>query len=160
MLQGFDYGNSPAQIEHVDFKGKTIIHTTSAGTQGLTNASSADEIITGSFVNAKAVARYILSKNPEELSLVAMGYEGRIPSDEDTLCARYIESIIVNKPFELVKVEEILRSGSGKRFFDPANQAWSPQRDFHLCMYFNRFDFVLRAEKNPGGSLHLVRIPC
>ena len=33
-IDGFDYGNSPSQIEHVDFTGKTVIHTTSAGTQG------------------------------------------------------------------------------------------------------------------------------
>ena len=73
---GFDYGNSPARIENVDFTGKTIIHTTSAGTQGIVNAVRADEIITGSFVNAKAVARYIGDKNPENVSLVCMGDEG------------------------------------------------------------------------------------
>ena len=49
---GFDYGNSPANIEQVDFSHKTIVQTTSAGTQGLVNAVHADEIITGSFVNA------------------------------------------------------------------------------------------------------------
>ena len=38
MLAGFDYGNSPAKIEHIDFTNKTIVHTTSAGTQGIANA--------------------------------------------------------------------------------------------------------------------------
>ena len=59
IVPGFDYGNSPANIEHIDFSGKNIIHTTSAGTQGIVNAVNADEIITASFVNATAVARYI-----------------------------------------------------------------------------------------------------
>lgn len=49
-VEGFDYGNSPAEIEEVDFSGKTVVHTTSAGTQGLVGAVQADEIITGSFV--------------------------------------------------------------------------------------------------------------
>ena len=31
ILPGFDYGNSPSQIKDVDFTGKTVIHTTSAG---------------------------------------------------------------------------------------------------------------------------------
>ena len=35
--------------------GKTVIHTTSAGTQGIANALNASEIITGSLVNAKAI---------------------------------------------------------------------------------------------------------
>ena len=50
ILPGFDYGNSPSQTENVDFQGKILIHTTSAGTQGLvhTCAAGADEIITGS----------------------------------------------------------------------------------------------------------------
>jgi len=47
--EGFDYGNSPTQIENVDFTDKTIIQTTSAGTQGIANATNADEIITGGF---------------------------------------------------------------------------------------------------------------
>ena len=30
ILPGFDYGNSPSQLEHADLTGKTVIHTTSA----------------------------------------------------------------------------------------------------------------------------------
>ena len=30
ILPGFDYGNSPSQTEHADFRGKILIHTTSA----------------------------------------------------------------------------------------------------------------------------------
>ena len=33
ILPGFQYGNSPSQIADVDLEGKTLIHTTSAGTQ-------------------------------------------------------------------------------------------------------------------------------
>lgn len=68
ILPGFDYGNSPSQTEHADFQGKILIHTTSAGTQGLvhTCAAGADEIITGSLVNASAIASYIANRNPSE----------------------------------------------------------------------------------------------
>jgi len=45
-LPGFDFGNSPTHIEHVSFKGKTIVHTTSAGTQGIVNARNAADILT------------------------------------------------------------------------------------------------------------------
>src|SRR5690606_17237699 len=72
---GFDFGNSPSAIESVDFTSKTVVHTTSAGTQGIVNAVGADEIITGSFVNAQAIIDYIRMKDPAEVSLVCMGWQ-------------------------------------------------------------------------------------
>ena len=59
IIEGFDFGNCPTDLEHVDLTGKTVVHTTSAGTQGIANAANADEIISGSLVNASAVAEYI-----------------------------------------------------------------------------------------------------
>ena len=84
---GFDYGSSPTEIEAVDFRNRTIVQTTSAGTQGIASADEADEIITGSFVNAWAIVSYIRLKAPEKVSLVCMGQEAIEPSDEDSLCA-------------------------------------------------------------------------
>lgn len=158
MLPGFDYGNSPAQIEQVDFAGKTVIHTTSAGTQGIVNAIHAEEIITGSFVNAKAVAKYIMSKNPAELSFVCMGLEGNISAYEDIFCAMYIKSILTNKQFKLEPVVEKLKNTTGKKFFEPENQEWGPKRDFYLCLQPDRFDFVLKVEKQESGNLYLRKI--
>lgn len=51
--EGFDYGNSPSQTRNADLSGKKIVHTTSAGTQGIVNAVHAEEILTGSLVNAR-----------------------------------------------------------------------------------------------------------
>ena len=56
ILPGFDMGNSPSQMSTVDVAGKTVVHTTSAGTQGIANAVFADEILGGSLVNARATA--------------------------------------------------------------------------------------------------------
>ena len=59
MPEGFDFGNSPSQIEGIDFKEKTVVQTTSSGTNGIISAKNADEIITGSFVNAASIVKYI-----------------------------------------------------------------------------------------------------
>lgn len=93
---GFEYGNSPTQIENLDFTDKTLVQTTSAGTQGIVNATKAKEIITGSFVNAQAIIRYIKKQKPETVSLVAMGGEGVRSADEDRLCAEYIHTYLLN----------------------------------------------------------------
>ncbi len=81
-----------------NLQGKTIVHTTSSGTQGIANAKNADEIITGSFVNAGAIVRYIQKVKPEKVSLVCMGYACEYPTDEDTLCAEYIKNELEGIP--------------------------------------------------------------
>jgi 2-phosphosulfolactate phosphatase len=147
ILEGFDVGNSPAQIENMNLIGKTIIHTTSAGTQGLANATESDEIITGSLVNARAIATYIKSKNPKEISLVCMGWEATSQTEEDNLCAKYIKSILENSPIHIEKEIEKLKVTSGAKFFDVKQHDVFPQRDFDLCTDVDKFDFVLKLIK-------------
>ncbi len=146
-VPGFDFGNSPTHIMNQDFTGKTIVMTTSSGTKGIANASGADEIITGSFVNAEAIVRYIQLRNPAVVSLVCMGYEGRYPTQEDTFLAEYVRDKLLNIETDFGKMKEILRTGDGARLLDPANHQWSPASDFELCLEPNRFDYILRIEK-------------
>ena len=155
--EGFDFGNSPSQLVAEKITGKTLVHTTSSGTQGIANATNAAEIITGSFVNADAIARYIQQQNPAVVSLVCMGYACEYPTDEDTLCAEWIKNELEGQPNDFAAMVEIIRTGSGARFFDPEKQSWSPQADFELCLALNRFDFVLKVE-NDGKMNHLKRI--
>lgn len=154
--EGFDFGNSPSLLVAEKIAGKTLVHTTSSGTQGIANATNAPEIITGSFVNAGAIVRYIRQQNPAVVSLVCMGYACEYPTDEDTLCAEWIKNELETPPGlpsrggekskRFAEMVEIIRYGSGARFFDPGKQSWSPQADFELCLDLNRFDFVLKVE--------------
>ncbi|MBQ3562248.1 MAG: 2-phosphosulfolactate phosphatase [Clostridia bacterium] len=157
ICEGFDYGNSPSQIKDIDFSGKTIIHTTSAGTQGIANAKNADVILTGSLVNAKAVARYIKQLNPENVSLVCMGLEAKAETEEDTLCAEYIKSILEGNGFDLEKGVESLKYTSGAKFFDEQNDIF-PEEDFHLSTKADIFNFVLRVEKDENGLNYVKKI--
>ena len=151
---GFDYGNSPSTISKEQVAGKTIIHTTSAGTQGVVNAVGASEIITGSLVNAKAVAEYIMAKQPEVVSLVCMGNGGVRPAAEDELCAEYIKSILEGKEFPdfEIRVAE-LRNNGGEHFFDQARQEIFPEADFWMCVKYNLFPFVIRVERDELGFI-------
>lgn len=156
---GFDFGNSPSQLLTANLAGKTIVHTTSSGTQGIANANNADEIITGSFVNAGAIVRYIQQKQPKTVSLVCMGYACEYPTDEDTLCAEWIKNELENKPNNFVQMVETIRDGSGARFFDHEKQSWSPQADFNLCLNLSRFNFILKVEQDSDlNYLKLIEI--
>ena len=157
MLEGFNYGNSPSQIEKADLSNKTIVHTTSAGTQGIENAINADVILTGSLVNAKAIAEYIKKNNFKEVSLVGMGIETLYEAEEDTLCALYIKSLLEDKPLlDMNERIEHLKSTTGKKFFDEAQQSVFPKDDFRLSTDLNRFNFVLKVERRADG-LNIVK---
>lgn len=147
ILPGFHYGNSPYDVDQVDFYGKTILHTTSAGTQGIANAKGADTIITGALVNAKAIAQYILRNKFEEVSLVCMGLGGIEETEEDTLCAKYIESLLLGNELDISKEILQLRYTSGAKFFDEKQEDF-PKEDFAYCTQLNKFNFVLEVVKD------------
>lgn len=149
---GFEFGNSPSTVVPEAVKGKTILHTTSAGTQGIVNATEASEIITGSLVNAKAVAEYIKKKNPETVSLVCMGNAGVRPAAEDELCAEYIKSLVegVELPAFEKRVADLQKHG-GEHFFDENRQEIYPKEDFFMCIKYDKFPFIIHVEKDERG---------
>ncbi|HBC80108.1 MAG TPA: 2-phosphosulfolactate phosphatase [Bacteroidales bacterium] len=157
-IKGFDFGNSPTEIIKADLSGKTVIHTTTAGTNGIANASDADSIITGSFVNATAVAKYIRETGPSCVSLIAMGYRAHKSAEEDLLCAEYLEALIRDRTLDIRPRIANLRETSGRRFFRPENIEFSPPTDFFLCTMLNRFNFILKAQKRFDGNFDMEKI--
>lgn len=151
-LEGFDFGNSPASVNGVDFTGKDVVHTTSAGTQGLAAASQADILYAVSLVNAAATAKVISAGRPSQVSLVCMGWEGKRNTEEDLLCAEYIKSLLEGRPLSNIRtLAEELRYTEGKKFFDPMQADVFPEPDFWLCADPDRFDFAIEAVPCDNG---------
>ncbi len=154
--KGFDYGNSPAEIQHVSFADKTVILTTTAGTRGLAHAMTADEVITGSFVNAGAVAAYIKRKNPKRVTFFCT--DDWHSENEDVMCAKYIESVLTGKPMNFSEIRNYMQSHPSADGFllHPVTQ-WGP-RDFAMCLTLDVFPFVIRAEKGNPIALHTSNV--
>jgi 2-phosphosulfolactate phosphatase len=162
-LPGFDCGNSPTELQRFDMRGRTLIHTTHSGTQGLASATAADEVLTGALVNAGAIARYARACAPATVTLVRMGHEARERCDEDDLCAQILRDRIAGCAAEVQDshdVRERLRgAASAAKFFDPACD-WAPEADFELCTQLDAFDFVLRLEAAEAGPcLRRIDVP-
>ncbi len=156
QVTGFDYGNSPHEIREVDFTGVTVVQTTSAGTRGLMLAGNADEILPGSFVMADAIVEYIRQRNPEVVSLVAMGWGGVRKAPEDELLAEYIEMRLKGEEPDFAAMkEEIRRHPEGAKFFDKEQETFV-EGDFHAAMDINRFSFCLKLV--PGEPSYMVKI--
>ena len=146
IVEGFDYGNSPYDASLADFTGRTVIQRTGAGTNGVVNARGAEERVLGSFVMAEAIVRYIKRKDPDVVSLVAMGNVGVEPNEEDESCAEYIEGRLRGEKPDFNEMRRRIRAApSGAKFFDPARPQFR-EEDFHLALELDRFGFVLRVE--------------
>jgi 2-phosphosulfolactate phosphatase len=147
QIQGFDYGNSPYEISKAKLHGKKIIQTTSAGTQGIALAKDASEVLPGSFVISDAIVRYILENDPDEVSLIGMGWGGRVKSVEDEACADYIEKKLKGEEPDFEKMRKRIRSNpEGAKFFDPAQPQFR-EEDYHYAMDLNKFSFCMKVEK-------------
>lgn len=152
IMPGFDIGNSPSELMNINIAGKTIVHTTSAGTQGIANAINADEILGAGLVNAYATAEYIRRSGAQEVSLVCMGLEALSPTEEDTLCAEYIKSILENTYMDMASEIEMLKKTSGAKFFDKSQNNVFPEKDFYLCTETDKFNFVMKLDYVSHGS--------
>ncbi len=158
-LPGFHFGNSPARIAAAPLAGRTLVHTTHAGTQGVTQADVADEVLTGSLVNAAAIVRYLRRQTPAVVSIVRMGHEARERSVEDDLCAELLATRLAGRDYDTSELAARLRAApAAAKFFDPA-ASWAPEADFALCASVDRFDFVLRlAAADAEGVRALQRL--
>ena len=83
-IEGFDLGNSPEEYTPERVRGKTVVFTTTNGTQALLHVTRARQIVLGAFVNATAVVQHIFGQ--EEVHLLCAGTDGQ-PTDEDSMLA-------------------------------------------------------------------------
>jgi len=159
-LEGADLGNSPSHIiqkGEVYFKDKTVIHRTTAGVTGVSSAyDNADEIILGSFVMARAVAAYIHKKNPDRVTLVAMGDRAQTKSPEDETCADYFEHLLAGRPYNPVKAfKDIVFQKTAQKFIQ-GTKKYLPREDPLFCLQQDLFDFVLTV-KRLGDELEIFK---
>ena len=142
---GFDLGNSPVEAETTNLKGRTVVLTTSAGSKSIVAAANAAEtVITGSFVNAGSVIRWLEKHCPRDVTLVAAGVGGTVATPEDDLAASYLERRLhgdSRAPDDLFA--EIRRHPEARKFLDP-EQPQYPPADLEFCLRVDVFDVVPR----------------
>lgn len=87
VIEGLQYGNSPAEYPERFIKGKTLVLTTTNGTKLLHMAlnAGAESIVTGSFPNLSSVCNHLVARNKNVL-LCCSGWKDRF-NLEDTLFA-------------------------------------------------------------------------
>src|SRR5580765_2276180 len=85
MIEGFDLGNSPLEYVAERVAGRTLIFTTTNGTEAMLHAARAPAAATAALVNVVAAARWALDQD-RDLTVLCAG-ERRAFSLEDAVCA-------------------------------------------------------------------------
>ena len=143
-IAGFDVGNSPSAIEHLDLSGRRVVQRTSSGTQGVVAATNARQVVLGSFVIAEATVRY-LESDAGDVTVVSMGERGVLASSEDDACAEYIASRLRGARPDVAPIVAALWANE-----DPSWPEWFPRRDAELACQVDRFDFALPVTREDG----------
>jgi 2-phosphosulfolactate phosphatase len=147
---GFDFGNSPFDVSHIDFRGKTLIQRSSAGTQGIVAARQADRLYAAALVTATATAQALRAGASDRISLVAMGDHGIARTNEDELCALHLRNLLQGRSGNAEAVcEVILAGGEAARFHDPARSYLNPA-DLDIALAIDRYDFAIRVTMEAG----------
>lgn len=157
-LPGFDCGNSPTEVLAAQPAGRTLIHTTHAGTQGLMAASRvASRVFTGALVNLSATVAAVRALEPAEVTVIAMGHEARERCLEDDLCRDLIIAALGGRPANPGDLVARLRAApAAAKFFDPEAD-WAPEGDFALCASLDAVPFAVVLETSSLGRPILRR---
>jgi 2-phosphosulfolactate phosphatase len=156
---GFDFGNSPFEISTVDFRGKTIIQRTSAGTQGITAARRAHRLYAAALVTAEATSRGLRLGSADRIALVAMGENGIERTDEDELCAIHLRNRLEGRRSDADAIRRIiLAGGAAQRFHDPARPYLHPE-DVDIALDIDRYDFAVRVDFEDGLPVARIERP-
>ncbi len=79
-IEGFDFGNSPAEYTTERIGGRRLVFTTTNGTRAMNQCRDAGRILLASFVNLTAVAEALVEE--EAIEIVCAGTDGRIGRDD------------------------------------------------------------------------------
>ena len=148
--EGFDFNNSPSQVSRADVKGKTIIQSTRAGTVGMTAATEADQLYGGSLAVASATVEAVQRLDPSLVTIVAMGSEGRIRTDEDEQCALFMRNLLQGVTPDHESVRSLVLAGSeARKYGNPATPHF-PTEDRDIAVSIDSHDFAIRAAPEDG----------
>jgi len=147
---GFDFGNSPFEVSEIDFRGKAIIQRTSAGTQGILAARQAQSLFAGSLVTASATARAMLAETPHRITLVAMGYNAVVRTDEDELCALHLRNLLEGRTGDSQAMRQLILAGG------EATRPYFHPRDLDIALDVDRYNFAIRVRTEDGRPVARV----
>lgn len=146
----FDLGNSPSEVRDLDLAGRTLVHRTSAGTQGLARTVGSGTVFAASFVTAAATARHLRELAPGSVTFVITGASLGRDGDEDLACAELIAARLRGQDPDPAPYLARVASSDAGRSFAPGGADWAPPADLAMACEVDRFAGAFTASPADG----------
>jgi len=96
VVDGFKYGNSPlSYINNPEVNGKTLVLTTTNGTQAIDAAKNDGDLVIGSFCNLKVLTEWLIKENQDVMILCA-GWKNRLNLEDSLFAGAVVDGLIEN----------------------------------------------------------------
>ncbi len=92
-IDGFDYGNSPAEYSRDHVEGKLLAFTTTNGTKALLASRNAQTILIGAFLNRAAIVER-LGSDSSAIHLVCAGTDGVITGEDVLFAGAVVDDLV------------------------------------------------------------------
>ena len=153
---GFDLGNSPAEVLEADVEGRVLVQRTSGGTRCVRAAltSGATAVYAASLVVATATAHAVAAA--PTVTIIASGRNGVEPVFEDTATAMLIGDLIDGhgEPRTVAAQVRVCESATWL-----TESTWAHPDDVRLATDVDRFDFAMECSLMADGSAELRAVP-
>jgi 2-phosphosulfolactate phosphatase len=91
-IEGFDMGNSPQHFYTPALKGKTIVLSTTNGTDAILAALAGEMVLIGSFLNLTALCKKLIELN-KEVVLLCAGWKNKFNLEDTTFAGAIIHKV-------------------------------------------------------------------
>ncbi len=95
-LEGFDFGNSPASYQNEKIVGKTIVMSTTNGTQAIDASKHAYKVVIGAFTNFSALCKW-LKEQDKNVILLCSGWKYRFNLEDSLFAGAVAENLLSEK---------------------------------------------------------------
>ena len=92
----------------------------------------------------------ILKDNPSLVTIIAMGDQGIVRSDEDEHCGIYLRNLLEGRhPDPDALRSLIMQGGATQKFFDDTQPQYHP-KDVELALQVNKYPFAMKVTREDG----------
>jgi len=149
--EGFNYGNSPAELSTIDLRGRRAVMVSENLPRWLSNVAGARQVLLGSLYNAAATAEVASSRARDSIALAGCGFEGE-PDLDDALGAGLLAAILGER------LPAAVRSGATRfaisllrAFPDPMEALWQSVSGHYLRRVGLERDLAFAAQVSVSG---------
>lgn len=98
-LDGFDFGNSPYDYIGNYLKNKTIVLTTTNGTQAINTSKDAYKVVIGAFTNITVLCHWLLQQE-KNILLLCSGWKNRFNMEDSVFAGAVVSRLTKEKHYD------------------------------------------------------------